>query len=257
MKYVHDFQENAQERATVLALHGSASTGKQWRALSDLLEDKANVIAPDLPGYGAAKDDLSDRLVTLLNMISRINEPVHIVAHSFGGAVALRLLDLLPDAVASLTLYDPLVVRNGVLPPKLSSIWHSYGAAEPDALLRGFLNFWGGDGTWEALTEMQRERLTVHVPSLRRDFHEIESGFWDLRDGSFSGPITTLWGGNSPKSTVEMARVLQSAYPQSQHFVLQDLGHLSPLSDAQTVGEHMAACLQQQFKNNGLPACAA
>ncbi|MEM6387897.1 MAG: alpha/beta fold hydrolase [Pseudomonadota bacterium] len=257
MENVHNLRAKTQARATVLALHGSASNGKQWRALSAILEDQARVIAPDLPGYGTATGDTSDRLATFVNLVLRINEPVHIVAHSFGGAAALRLAETLPGAVASVTLYDPLVVQNGVLPSELRSIQHRNRSAGPEALVEGFLTFWGGKGTWERLSAHQRERLTQHVPSLRRDFHEIESGLWDLDHGAFTGPITTLWGGNSPEPTREMARVLQSAYPHVRQNWLEGYGHLSPLSDAQNTAMQFVECLQQQLEHAEPSANAA
>ena len=38
----------------VIALHGSASTGAQWRSLVGYLEGRFRIFTPDLPGYGAS-----------------------------------------------------------------------------------------------------------------------------------------------------------------------------------------------------------
>ena len=40
------------ESAPVIALHGSASTGAQWRSLAGYLEGRFQIFTPDLPGYG-------------------------------------------------------------------------------------------------------------------------------------------------------------------------------------------------------------
>ena len=40
------------ERPQVIAIHGSASTGGQWRRLVGTLSASYDVVRPDLPGYG-------------------------------------------------------------------------------------------------------------------------------------------------------------------------------------------------------------
>jgi pimeloyl-ACP methyl ester carboxylesterase len=81
--------------APVVALHGSASSGGQWRSLVGYLEGSFQVLTPDLPGNGRspalcpAASGLAPVADALDRVIARPGQPVHLVGHSFGAAVAL------------------------------------------------------------------------------------------------------------------------------------------------------------------------
>jgi len=98
--------------APVLFIHGSACNGRMWRAYQAALAPRASV-AVDLPGYGDT-DWLDDarpyRLADAAGAIRRAlygEGPFDVVAHSFGGAVALRLALANPSLVRTLTLIEP------------------------------------------------------------------------------------------------------------------------------------------------------
>ena len=70
----------------VVALHGSASSGAQWRSLVGYLEGRFRVITPDLPGYGASAHlpvgGLAGDARAVAALIDRIGGPVHLVGYS-------------------------------------------------------------------------------------------------------------------------------------------------------------------------------
>ena len=112
---------------TVLALHCSGSSGRQWDAYAGLVPGGMRWVAPDLMGYGAAPDWKSGTPVTLKAEALRL-EPllgggnVHLVGHSYGGAVALEMALRWPERVRSLTLYEPV---------RFALLLHDGGALEP------------------------------------------------------------------------------------------------------------------------------
>lgn len=251
---LHDMSDPT-DLDVVLALHGSASTGKQWRTLAERLCGTATVVAPDLPGYGTAARDAGSRVAMLEGLIAGIEQPVHIVAHSFGGAVALRLAHDMPDRVASLTLYDPLVVERSdqghtILPSDIRQIWNSNRRAEPEKLMQAFLDYWAGTGSWARLAPKQRQRLIAHAPGLRRDFLEAERGLWMMHDPYYQGPISVICGGHSPRAAVDMTILLTHACPQTRHLWLPGHGHLAPLTDPGTIASHF----QRELILNGCGA---
>src|SRR5512138_3457520 len=98
----------------VILLHCSGSSGAQWRTLASTLEARHLVAAPDLIGYGSAAPwtgrapfSLAQEAGPILSLIGTLGEPVHLVGHSYGGAVALHIALTRPELVRSLTLIEP------------------------------------------------------------------------------------------------------------------------------------------------------
>ncbi|MBV0914129.1 alpha/beta fold hydrolase BchO [Anianabacter salinae] len=88
-----------------LLLHGAGGATQSWRRLMPLLAPHMTCIAPDLPGQGFTQlgtrwrcglDAMAEDLAALLAQEGWA--PDLIVGHSAGGAVALRLAEILPTA---------------------------------------------------------------------------------------------------------------------------------------------------------------
>ena len=98
--------------APVLVVHGVTNTGARYRRLAEDELPGCRVVAPDLRGHGASTWDppwdvgrhVAD-LIALLDA-ERIARAT-VVAHSFGGMVALELAAAAPDRVEGLALLDP------------------------------------------------------------------------------------------------------------------------------------------------------
>src|SRR5215467_11177508 len=99
---------------TVVLLHASASSGAQWRSLTEDLQGRWRVLAPDLHGYGQTGPrpeshlpGLGDEAALVDAILGRSAPRFHLVGHSYGGAVALRLASDRPARLLSLTLIEP------------------------------------------------------------------------------------------------------------------------------------------------------
>jgi pimeloyl-ACP methyl ester carboxylesterase len=92
-------------RPLIVCLHGSASNSGMWRDFRELVRDRAEVIAPDLPALG--RHALSDDVQLVLQQVGTTSRPFHIVAHARGAAVAARIATLYPARVASIVCYEP------------------------------------------------------------------------------------------------------------------------------------------------------
>ena len=98
---------------TVL-LHGSLVDRRTWDMVRPGLAQSLTVLVYDRRGHGEStgpprehpvRDDAGD-LAGLLEAIDLF--PVHLIAHSYAGAVALRLAMDRPEMVRSLTIHEPM-----------------------------------------------------------------------------------------------------------------------------------------------------
>jgi pimeloyl-ACP methyl ester carboxylesterase len=97
-----------------LCLHGLAGSSRNWTDLMDLLRPALAADALDLPGFGDSpprpdgRYSIAALAQTVTALIRRRNRgPVHLIANSLGGAVAVRAAATRPDLVATLTLISP------------------------------------------------------------------------------------------------------------------------------------------------------
>jgi len=110
--HIHTF--GPEDAPVLLALHGVTGHGRRWQPLADTHLPKYRVLAPDLRGHGRSTPlppwTLEQHAADLLSLIDNCQlDAVPVVAHSFGGAVALHLLRLAPGRVSKLVLLDPAI----------------------------------------------------------------------------------------------------------------------------------------------------
>ncbi len=101
----------------VLAIHGLTGHGRRWQHLARYLPE-FTIAAPDLLGHGrsswAAPWTIDANVAALTELLEdEADQPVVVVGHSFGGALALHLAAARPDRVAALLLLDPAVGLDG------------------------------------------------------------------------------------------------------------------------------------------------
>jgi lipase len=105
----------------LLALHGMRGYGGRWWHLAATQLPDFRVYAPDLRGHGHSPDDPPWTLELFAADVLAILDTagldrVDVLAHSFGGAVAVHLSRLAPARVRRLVLLDPAVT----LPPAVA-----------------------------------------------------------------------------------------------------------------------------------------
>ncbi len=164
-----------EERPFVL-VHGFGGDLNNWLFVQPLLSERARVIALDLPGHGGSAKrvgagDLSALAGAVLGFLRAIDVPkAHLVGHSLGGAVALRLALDHPARVASLSLIAPAGLgpeiddaftrdfiaasRRKQLEPVLAKLFVDAGLVSRD-MTEDVLRFKRLDGAGEALSAIR------------------------------------------------------------------------------------------------------
>jgi long-chain acyl-CoA synthetase len=96
---------------TLLFLHGFGGNGAQWRYQLEAFAERNRVIAPDMRGHGGSSrarsgyemESLLDDLEAVLGARG-VREPLVVVGHSFGGAIAAEYALRHPERVSRLVL---------------------------------------------------------------------------------------------------------------------------------------------------------
>jgi pimeloyl-ACP methyl ester carboxylesterase len=153
----------------------------------------------------------------------------HIIAHSHGGRVTIKLATLHPDRVGKLVLVDSA----GIKPPRS---WRYYGRA---LLAKGgkYVAKYGG-----RIGAMARERIYRAVASqdyanagpLRDTFVKlINDDLAPARAPSIlsqiASPTLLVWGADDTETPLASAKVMERLIPQARLVVLQNAGHFSYL----------------------------
>jgi len=162
--------EKRHQQGCVIALHCSLGSGRQWSKLTETLGSEYQVIAPDIAGYGgplgsaALPMTLADEIVHLGKSLSSARGPLHLVGHSYGGAIAFKIATDSPlaDRVRSLTLIEPVLptlLRENPADRRLHDLFAQLARNVSADLWNGmymeaidrFLSYWNGSGPAEPL----------------------------------------------------------------------------------------------------------
>ena len=131
----------------LVLLHGIPQTSYEWRYVIPMLEDKFQIIAPDLRGLGdntrAAngfdKKTVASDVWRLLHDHLKIDE-FNLVGHDWGGPTAFALTCAHQEAVRKLAILDVAIPGDGADFSQNGRRWHHafFSTAHlPEALLHG------------------------------------------------------------------------------------------------------------------------
>lgn len=236
-------------KEVVVAIHCSGSSGAQWRSLEAKLGGRCRVLAPDLAGRGS----LAGEAAPIIKMIEGLGEAVHLVGHSFGGAVALQIARTRPQVLRSLTLIEPSafhLLRNGdaIDAAALREITEVATQAEAD-LASGdsiggfgrFLDYWK-PGSWDAMPAEKRAAFAPQLAKVTLDFHALLSERAEIEDVRHLGvPTLLLQGGCTKLPSRCVVSRLRGALPAAQFRVVQGAGHMLPVTHREQVNAVIAS----------------
>jgi len=105
-------------------VHGLGGAATNWTDVMDLLRDRLDSVAPDLPGFGwsapPAGDDYSlSAHARAIVELAELRGPVHLLGNSLGGTVSTVVAATRPDLVRTLTLVSPALP---VLRPRTTNV---------------------------------------------------------------------------------------------------------------------------------------
>jgi pimeloyl-ACP methyl ester carboxylesterase len=250
--------------ATVIALHCSLGSGRQWTRLAEALGDGYQVIAPDLSGYGRhlarpiMPVTLADEAALLGEQLEGADGPIHLVGHSYGGAVASKMATSEPWAgrVRSLTLIEPVLptlLHDNATDRRLSDVFAEMGRQIYFDLWNGmymealdrFLTFWSGSAPPETLPGEVRLRMIEHIEKVAFDFTAIlGEDYVAEAAATLRVPTLLVSGGLSPYMTQRVVARLAEIIPGAETRHLPTAGHMLPITHAKIINPDIAGHIE-------------
>lgn len=247
----------------ILMLHGSGASTHTWRNLAPLLAAHYRLVMPDLPGQGFTRmgnrtrcglDAMAEDLAALC--AAQGWEPAAVIGHSAGGALALRLAELLPlKAVvginAALGNFDgpagvifPILARLLTLNPAVPALFARLAGS--DAQVRRLLVSTGSkiddegvrlyrrlvadpahvDGTLAMMAQWQLDGLLARLPQIAL-------------------PVLFIVGGNDRTVPPSVSRDASARMPAATLVTVPGLGHLIQEEAASTTADILLPFLKK------------
>jgi pimeloyl-ACP methyl ester carboxylesterase len=263
---------------TVLLLHSSASSGGQWRSLMEMLQASCRLLVPDLYGYGEtdpwpgdAPLALTDEAALADAVLARCNGPVHLVGHSYGGAVGLRFAIEHPERLLSLTLVEPVAFHLLRAAPGESAdhdlfrevaemavaVANAVASGDDRGGMSRFIDYWNGAGAWMRMRPELQAALARRTAKVALDFEATMTDPTPIDAlRRITVPTLVLHGSASPRPTRRIAELVAATFPQARLRTIEGAGHMLPLTHPEAVNTAIAEHLFRSMADRQRPAAA-
>jgi pimeloyl-ACP methyl ester carboxylesterase len=203
----------------LVLLHGLGGSTRYWEPVLPALAARYRVYLVDLPGFGAMRHLHRRFAVThaagwLRDWMAAAGLPrAHLVAHSMGGYIAVRLAVETPEALDRLVLVAP-----AGLPTGRSLLRH---VCEIPRMLR--------HGAARRLPLFGLDALRVSPRLVWRTARDLLAEDVGAVLGAIRAPTLVLWGEDDTLVPVTLAATFRRAIPDARLVVLPAAGHLPML----------------------------
>jgi pimeloyl-ACP methyl ester carboxylesterase len=237
-----EYQRVGSGEAVVL-VHGLAGSMRWWRRNVAALAREHTVYLLNLPGFGAFRwrglrfslEEAADWLAEWLDATGI--GPCHIVAHSMGGHIAIRLAARRPALVRRLILVAPaLVARGRPLRAYPFALLAACRAASPSFL------------PILALDTLRAGPLTILSATRGLIRHDIQHELREVRS-----PTLLVWGDRDALVPPTLAPLIQAEIPDARLVMLPGAGHVPQFDRAPLCNDAMLAFLAGRQVGDGPP----
>ncbi|XWK90234.1 MAG: alpha/beta hydrolase [Phormidium sp.] len=212
---------NPAKSTSILFIHGWSVSIEPYQEILNILSQRYHVVAPYLPGFGKSTaphfvKDYSDYAALLIDFLKALNlHPVHIVAHSLGGAIAMALAALKPDFAKSLIVVDSTGIPMNSLPEVVlrraiemsAQMWQAKPKPTLAILERVLYN---------SLFNTRKVIETARIV-LERDIRSILP--------RINTPCLIIWGANDLLTPIAMAKEFARSIKGSKLVIIEGVYH--------------------------------
>ncbi len=252
-----------------LLLHCSLAHSGAWRGVAKGLADDLSMLAMDLPGHGQsnvwdpARDYTEQAASAALALVEQeANGPVDLIGHSFGAVIALRVAQLMPDRVRSLTLMEPVLFAAARGQPEFDALDRfmngrfaaAFQVGDRIEAARQFHSLWGGGTPWERLPVVLRDDMAARIdlivacaPVTGEDIYgQASPGALE----ALTMPCLLLEGEHSPPVIAAIHTVFAARLPEVERVMIEGAGHMVPISHPEAVAAEIRELLMRAPAKN-------
>ncbi len=212
----------------LLLLHGWGGDETTLRLITDRIAGHRRTIRVALPGFGKSPEPQSpwgtwDYVDVIRRwIVERFpNQPLDVVAHSFGGRVAIGLAGRYPELIKRLVL----IGSTGLRPKRSLNVKLKRLYSKQLRMLGGLLG-----GSIEAKIESKRQQLGSEdwrqaSPLMRGTLSKVldEDLSCDMKE--IKRPTLLIWGRRDTATPVWMGKAMQLLIPGSKLLIIEEAGH--------------------------------
>ena len=215
------YEVAGEEGEPVVLVHGLSGSTRWWAPNVPALARRHRVYLVDLPGFGAMRRErrrfaLAGAAAWLHGWMEAVGlEGAHLVGHSMGGYISIRLAARWPEAVRRLVLVTPAVLPEGG--SMLGYLFPLLGAARY--------------ARPSFLPVLVRDALRMGPATLLLASRDLLAGGAreDLR--RIAAPTLMIWGENDTLVPPAIGDLLRAEIPDSRLLVLKGAAHV-PMFDS-------------------------
>ncbi len=233
-----------EDEPALVMLHGFALDARMWRRQVEAFGGDHRILLLDLPGFGPQAREVGE--VEPAKEVARAMDAAklsraHLIASSYGAAVAVDYAFQHPDRVASLVLAAPMLLgrRMGI------ESWQRCVSLANDGDRATAAEVWLDDPLFETLR---------HEEDL---FEEVRQIVLDYNGGHWTGKVSSAWSEPDPVSRLKelpiptlivsgeqdlpsfmlMAEAYAKAMPNARREIIQGVGHHVSLEASEVFNE--------------------
>jgi pimeloyl-ACP methyl ester carboxylesterase len=251
----------------VLLLHCGSASGEAWMPVIKSLGPNYRALAPDLLGYGKNPPWPADASVTpeselpaIAALLERAGEPVHLVGHSYGGAIALTAAQRFPGRFASLALVEPVgfqLLKAADEPDgwrEIASLAERHNGLVAEGKYAEaadlFMSYWIGSAAWQRTPQFTRDNIARTMTKTAAEWKMMFAMDSELRSiAAIDIPALLICGGRTRKPVRKVVELLRKTLPHARYAEIADAGHMSPLTHSGVVADairmHIGSVLSQ------------
>ena len=238
----------------VALLPPGASPAVIWTDVANVLGTSFRTVAINFSGYGDTQAfsgeralQLDDEAEAVFAVLDKSAEPIHIVGHSYGGAVAVRCALMCPQRIKTLTLIEPalypLLEECGEtrLAEEVTRINAEFieraKLGERELAFKDYYNYYNqSQDAWDGLPERLRGALVSATPTVATGLEAIHDCPTTLDDcRAISLPTLLLRGAQTDDVHAAVTDLLAKEIPRARRIVVDGAQHMLSLSHPEAV----------------------